>query len=72
MIFGMVLMLQWSAGNWDMHTLEVSMHFFEHKSRIEPFYESQLAEHTAMLTLVLAVDQSSWTMSSVPLVPNSY
>ena len=25
---GILLMLQWSAGNWDMHTLEVSMPLF--------------------------------------------
>ena len=34
--------------------------------------ESQLAEHTAMLTLVLALDQSSWMMFGVLQVPVSY
>ena len=32
----------------------------------------QVAERTAMLTLVLAVDQFSWMMSSAPQVPASY
>ena len=32
----------------------------------------QVAGHTAMLTLVLAVDQSSWMMYSVPQVPANY
>ena len=32
----------------------------------------QMAEHLAMPTLVLAVVQSSWMMSSVPQVPASY
>ena len=32
----------------------------------------QMAEHLAMPTLVLAVDQSSWMMSSVPQVLANY
>ena len=36
------------------------------------FSYQQLEGHTAMPTLVLAVDQSFWMMSSVPQVPGSY
>ena len=36
------------------------------------YYNVQVAEHTAMLTLVLGVDQSLWMMSSVPQVLTSY
>ena len=32
----------------------------------------QVARHILVLTLVLAVDQSSWMMSSVPQVLTSY
>ena len=73
MTLGTALMLLWSASNWDMHTQEVSLYkYFLTMLKINSFCESQLARHLAMATLVLAVDQSSLMMFTVPQVPTSY
>ena len=77
---GTALMLLWSAGSWDMHTLEVSISalcysvaqlIFLFLSFFASMYV-QLAGHTAMPALVLAVETFSWMMSSVAQVLASY
>ena len=72
---GTTLMLLWSASNWDIHTLEVSMPANVHIYVVSIFMSQclvQVVEHTAVLTLVLAVDQSFWMMSNVPQAQASY
>jgi len=66
MTAGTVLMRLWSASSWDMHTLKVRTLFNRGHDKCQLSYvRLQVAEHTAMPTLVLAVDQFSWMMSCV-------
>ena len=81
---GTALMLLWFASSQDTHILEVSQpHVYlpqiflargiliTDKSSITDEY-MQLLQHTAVLTLVLAVGKSSWTMFSVHQVLVDY
>ena len=75
MTYGTALMLLWSASNCDMNTLEVGIHvlvWLAISHSLPMCVIVQVAGHTAMPTLVLAVDQSSWMMFSVLQVPASY
>ena len=59
-----------------MHTLEVSICLYINfngllQAHVYNAY-MQMEEHTSMLTLVWAVDQSFWMMFNVPQLPASY
>ena len=56
---GTALMQLWSANNWDMHLLEVSIVSILFLFLQVYVYNAymQVEEHTSMPTLVLAVDQ---------------
>ena len=56
---GTALMPLWSASNWDMHTLEVSLLVWWKCDYVYVYCVcmQQVAGHTVMPTLVLAVDQ---------------
>jgi len=81
MTAGIPLMLLWSASSWDMHTLEVSvllayLNVTHLHSVVDlmliALLHMQVVGHTAMPTLVLAMDLFSWMMFSVPQFLTSY
>ena len=75
MTCGTTLMQLWCANSWDICTLEVCTYrcnLILNICHITIVCMQQVAEHTVMPTLVLAVAQFSWMMSSVPQVLASY
>ena len=74
MTCGTTLMQLWSASNWDTCTLEVCIYrcnLILNIRHITLVCMQQVAEHTVMPTLVLAVAQFSWMTSGVPQVTAS-
>ena len=80
---GTTLMLLWSASNWAMKVCYFMSHTKLNQMNIHDtcvlyllfkllYVYVQGVLHTAMPTLALEVDQSSWMMSSVPQVPANY